>query len=181
MNNTTPGAPGPDYYKDQANRYFDTLDFKLWLDPSPNYASDVIRWEHPPWLKLTGYGKAFMTTFDKLQTLYPTYVTKRVCTAYDVAPQTRCSVSFKYIGLASSTPIYEEFTFNDAGEITFIEAWSDSDKIAAEAKEGTLNRLSTKSAKGETSDPDVADLKQRMKHPLYYWVKEAMRFTGELF
>jgi hypothetical protein len=47
----------PGYYVDQANKYFDTLDTSA--DPAsvPNYSLLVARWELPPWLWLTGYGR----------------------------------------------------------------------------------------------------------------------------
>lgn len=165
---TEPASLSGEYFVDQANLYFDTLDFSSWLDPSPSYSVNVIRWEHPPWLKLTGYGKTYMTTLDKLQTLYPTYVTGRVCTAHDSAPQARCHVSFKYIGLPYATQIYEEFTFNKAGEITFIEAWTDTPEVSAMANADTIARLST--------DRSAADLVMHLKHPIYYWFRELLRW-----
>lgn len=155
-----------DYYIREANRYFDTLDFRVWLDPSPVYAQDVIRYEHPPWLKLTGYGKAYMTTLDKVQTLYPTRVVERVCAAYDVAPQARCTIEFRYIGMRTGVKIYEEFTFNEASEITFIEAWSDTPEVATQVQDETLFRYS--------QNLYDADLIERLKHPVYYWFRELL-------
>ncbi len=115
----------PSYYIEQALYYFDTLDGSA--DPSkvPNYSRHVARWEWPPWLKLTGYGRAILIEGDRaLTTLDPdTTVPLRDCRAFTKQPFARCRVSFDYAGKRCA--IYEEFFFNDAGDTTFIEAWSD--------------------------------------------------------
>jgi hypothetical protein len=62
--------------------------------------------------------------------LYPSIVTDRDCRAFDTQPFGRCYVTFYYDSHEGlGCPIYEEFTFNDQGEITFIEAWSDVDGL----------------------------------------------------
>ena len=45
----------PEYYVDQANKYFDTLDTSANPNNVPAYSDLVARWELPPWLWLTGY------------------------------------------------------------------------------------------------------------------------------
>jgi hypothetical protein len=117
-------AYDPEYYVAQANAYFDTLDVTAPADSVPNYAPLVARWEWPPWLLLTGYGKSDMIEVSQgLKVLDPSTVPWRDCRFFGVQPFARCRVSFSYAN--GPCPIYEEFTFNDAGEITFIEAWSD--------------------------------------------------------
>lgn len=114
----------PDYYVAEANRYFDTLDVDQPEDSIPDYHVQVARWEWPPWLKLTGYGEEDMiSTATTLRRLDPSTVPIRDCRFFDTQPFARCFVVFEYE--EGPCPIYEEFTFNDAGEMTFIEAWSD--------------------------------------------------------
>ena len=115
----------PEYYIDQGQKYFDTMDGSADPESRPTYAERVARWEWPPWLLLTGYGRELIRTVDEgVLSVYPnTTVPTRDCRAFDVQPFTRCRVAFDYAG--RPCPIYEEFTFNDAGEVTFIEAWSD--------------------------------------------------------
>lgn len=146
------------YYIDQGIKYFLTMQSDIPNNIIPNYSNKVIRWEWPPWLLLTGYGKDFLITSDIILKLNPTKYYKLDCKYFDVQPFCRCHVIFNYSG--DSCPIYEEFTFNDQGQITFIEAWSDfestlpenmnagSDNIWTEdeywAKQPNVKRLSTK-------------------------------------
>jgi hypothetical protein len=44
----TPQQP-PEYYVEQANKYFDTLDTSADPNSAPNYSTLVARWELPPW------------------------------------------------------------------------------------------------------------------------------------
>lgn len=149
-----------DHYVDQALRYFDTLDGSADPASQPNYVATTARWEWPPWLLLTGYGGEQILAVDViiLAAFPTTTVPTRECLAFEKQPFARCRVSFDYEGQAC--PIYEEFTFNDAGEVTFIEAWSDlpgylpmeDDDLWAE--QDGVHRLSTRvpglgSASGE--------------------------------
>lgn len=119
----TPTQP-PEYYVEQALAYFDTLDIDADRASIPNYSELVARWEWPPWLLLTGYeAEVLIETGNSLRDLDPSTVPVRDCRFFDVQPFARCYVEFEYEG--GPCPIYEEFVFNDAGEMTFIEAWSD--------------------------------------------------------
>jgi hypothetical protein len=89
----------------------------------PNYSDLVIRYEWPPWLLLTGFRKNFLIHSDILLKLNPTKYDTIDCRFFKEQPFCRCHVVFDYSG--EKCPIYEEFVFNDKGEITFIEAWSD--------------------------------------------------------
>ena len=113
----------PEWYVEQALIYFDTLDTRADPDIVPEYAPDVARWEWPPWLYLTGWGAQQMvaTTRAALR-IDPSIVEERDCRFFPTQPFARCYVDFIYD--AGNCPIYEEFTFNDAGEMTFLEAWS---------------------------------------------------------
>lgn len=119
---SVPGLP-EEWYVEQALIYFDTLDVRA--DPAivPAYAVDVARWEWPPWLYLTGWGAQQMvaTTRAALR-LDPSTVEDRECRFFATQPFARCYVNFVYAG--GGCPIYEEFTYNEAGEMTFLEAWS---------------------------------------------------------
>ena len=112
------------YYVDQALRYFDTLDVDADPESVPDYSDLVARWEWPPWLLLTGYGAADMIEVSNgLKVLDPSTVPSRDCRFFPVQPFARCRVEFEYAN--GPCPIYEEFTFNNQGQMTFIEAWSD--------------------------------------------------------
>jgi hypothetical protein len=101
----------------------------------PRYATLVIRYEFPPWLLTTGYGAWTMRTTNEALRAYRTTYKRIDCRAFDTQPFGRCHVVFLYGTDDPNTPeddrtecpIYEEFTFNDKGEITFIEAWTDHD------------------------------------------------------
>lgn len=101
----------------------------------PRYAPLVVRYEFPPWLLTTGYGVQTMRNVDELLRLYATDYRSIDCRQFDTQPFGRCHVVFLYGKDDPSTPeddrtecpIYEEFTFNDEGQITFIEAWTDHD------------------------------------------------------
>ena len=192
----------PEHYVDQALRYFDSYD--AGSDPSsrPTYAEGVIRWEWPPWLLLTGYGRDLIESVDRVVLLaMPSMVPIRDCRAFDVQPFARCRVSFQYPG--GPCGIYEEFTFNDAGEITFVEAWSDlpeylpmDDPAEDPWGEGPgVRRLSSRvpglgtpsgavdptseamQAAGET-DADVAELARRMQSFWTRWLREFNAIGG---
>jgi hypothetical protein len=175
----------PEHYIDQGLKYFDTMDGSADPESRPTYAERVARWEWPPWLLLTGYGRDLIRTVDEgVLSVYPnTTVPTRDCRAFDVQPFARCRVSFDYAG--RPCPIYEEFTFNDAGEVTFIEAWSDlpglrptEDPADPWAEAPGVHRLSTRvpglgtptgqiepegeaMAAAAASDPEVADFAAR--------------------
>lgn len=189
---SSPRQP-PEYYVEQSLKYFDTLD--TYADPRsvPNYSDLVARWEWPPWLLLTGLGDEAMILIDLALRLYPTRVVERDCRAFSFQPFGRCRVVFEYGGV-TSCPIYEEFTFNDLGEMTFIEAWSDlpgflpTDDASDPWAEGAgVRRLSTRipglgndagriDLAGEClreaarSDEDVAEFLRRAHMPVATWM-----------
>ena len=171
----------------------------------PNYSPLVARWEWPPWGFLTGYGRD-----DMIRTTLPFYdsanwvrdakpraatdsppagstVPQRDCRFFAVQPFARCAVIMVYP--RGPCPIYEEFTFNDDGEMTFIEAWTDHsgarpnrDPKDAWAEGSDVQRMSTHipglgNAKGLIDlnadwmreaagrDPLVADFVDRARDP----------------
>jgi hypothetical protein len=198
----TPGATAlclsptfpPEHYVEQALKYFDTLDVDA--DPAsiPAYSDLVARWEWPPWLLLTGYERDNMIeTAQALRVLDPSTVPVRDCRFFPVQPFARCRVVFQYEG--GPCPVYEEFTFNDQGETTFIEAWSDLPDLrpmdpAADrwGEAEPIGRLSTRvpglgNATGridlestwmkdaEAEDPHVADFALRARDFWGTWVQ----------
>lgn len=197
-------APHQDaaHYVDQGNKYFDTLD--SYTNPLivPDYSELVARWEWPPWLKLTGYGRGMMVILDLGLKLYPTRVPERDCRAFPVQPFGRCRVNFDYSGRPCA--IYEEFTFNDQGEMSFIEAWSDrpgslpsADPADAWAEGDDVSRLATRvpglgNATGlidldsewmqqaASADPDVGDFVTRAKAPVQTFIQETIASGGDL-
>lgn len=182
--------------------YFDTLESDYDGGSGPVYAPGVARWEWPPWLLLTGYGREDMEAADALIRLVPTAVPTRECRAFDVQPFGRCVVAFVYPDASDQPcPIYEEFTFNDAGEITFIEAWSDLPgltPVTADdpwAERAGVARLSTRlpglgsptgaidldsaaMARAAAADPDVADFVARARDFYGSWL-EAYEAAGD--
>jgi hypothetical protein len=137
------------YYVAQSQLYFNTLDSSVTNPAAPDYSTLVARWEWPPWLKLTGYQSSVMVATDQvLKAEQPSTVPTRDCQAFTTQPFGRCHVSIQYSG--GPCPIYEEFTFNNAGQMTFIEAWSDLPGLrpmAASdhwAEASDVQRLSTK-------------------------------------
>ena len=156
----------------------------------------MARWELPPWLWLTGYGRDNMILTTELAvSLDPSTVPVRDCRAFEVQPFARCYVSFEYE--AGACPIYEEFVFNDQGEMTFVEAWSDqpgllpfSDPNDRWAEGPTAKRLSTKlpglgnetglidlSSEGmqraAAEDPEIADFVRRAEDFWPTWLQAA--------
>jgi hypothetical protein len=139
-----------EWYADQGTRYFDTLESDYSGEGGPDYAEGVARWEWPPWLELTGYGREAMEQVDAIIRLIPTAVPERDCRFFPDQPFARCHVAFTYEDEPDQTcPIYEEFTFDDAGRTTFIEAWADQPGLVPSpddpwAEAATAHRLSTK-------------------------------------
>ena len=204
---STCSAPtqSPEYYIAQSSAYFDTMDYTVELDDWPPYSENIARWEWPPWLKLTAFTKDNIEATDTLLQLYPSIVTDRECVFMDTQPFGRCYVVFYYDAHdGKPCPIYEEFTFNDAGEITFIEAWSDVDGLRpqstddkwAEAK--NIHRLSTKvpglgNSDGNIdihsesmltaaqNDPDIADFIYRANNWQETWLEEYNNSTEEMW
>ncbi len=178
----TPTQPAA-HYIEQGLLYFDTLDESA--DGEPIYADGVVRWEWPPWLLLTGYGADMIAAADVLVLAAQpgTTVPTRDCRAFDVQPFGRCHVVMDYQG--KPCPIYEEFTFDPQGRISFIEAWSDLPGLTptreddAWAIRADVPRLSTRvpglgspsgvfdpngeaTAAAAMADPEVADLVVRV-------------------
>lgn len=106
------------YYIDQGVKYFLTMESSVPIRVRPEYSDLVIRYEWHPWLLLTGYRRRNLINTDILLKLYPTKYDTIDCRYFDIQPFCRCHVIFNYSD--KRIPIYEEFTFNDQGEITFI-------------------------------------------------------------
>jgi hypothetical protein len=194
----------PEYYADQSSRYFDTLDVDADPKSVPNYSALVARWEWPPWLLLTGYEREQMIALgDLLKQFDPSTVPVRDCRAFAVQPFGRCYVVMEYEG--GACPIYEEFTFNDAGEMTFIEAWSDlpgmlptADAADRWAEGVDVHRLSTRipglgnatgtidlnsvpMAQAAATDADIADFVTRARDFWNTWYAEYQNAGDDLF
>ncbi|MDX1694784.1 MAG: hypothetical protein R3208_13540 [Ketobacteraceae bacterium] len=191
----------PEYYVDQSIKYFLTMESSVSPLVIPRYSDRVVRWEWPPWLLLTGYGRFNLIWTDIVLKLNPTTYAVMNCQAFDVQPFGRCHVVFDYSG--ELCPIYEEFTFNDAGEITFIEAWTDMPGWIPMAPEdhwaeGNIpGRLSTRVpglgngnglvdwgsegvASAAAKDADVAELVDRVNDPYRTWLQQLIDNPREL-
>ena len=194
-----------EYYVEQSSAYFDTMDYTVELEDWPPYSERVARWEWPPWLKLTAYTRENIEATDTLLQLYPSVVPERDCRAFDTHPFGRCYVVFYYDDHGGKgCPIYEEFTFNDQGEITFIEAWSDLDGLRPQslddpwAEADGIQRLSSRIPglgtstgwidldsepmnQAVESDVDVADFVARAKDWYPTWLKEYQNAGDDLW
>ncbi|MTI04725.1 hypothetical protein E1180_04255 [Roseibium denhamense] len=186
-----------EYYKAEGYRYFDTLDSYASRTSKPRYAPYVLRWEWPPWLYLTGHKDHWMA-LDKILIFFPTEVVDRTCEAFKTQPFSRCRVTFHFKWAGDHVPIYEEFTFNDAGEITFVEVWSDEAGLRPMdpvtdywAEAPGIARLSTRIpglgnpvgrynrrqlAELARADKELADLQMRMRLPVLAWTAATVRF-----
>ncbi len=181
------------YYVDQAEKYFKTMESSVPLRIKPNYSDRVVRWEWHPWLLLTGYKRNNLILTDIFLKLQKTKYDKLDCRFFEHQPFSRCHVIFDYDG--TKCPIYEEFTFNNQGEITFIEAWSDYEGRLPMKIEDTwaerdgVSRLSTRvpglgdetgrisrhapwMLEAAKKDADLSNLLKRLKHPFFQYVKE---------
>ena len=192
----------PKYYVEQSIKYFRTMETSVSVMVQPNYSKKVVRWEWEPWLLLTGYGKANLIWTDTLLKLFKTAYDKLDCRFFKKNPMGRCHVIFDYDGL--KCPIYEEFTFNEKGEMTFIEAWTDAPGYLpykdpkdhwAEGKD--VYRLSTKvpglgNKKGKIKldsramkqmaryDKDVAEFVRRAKSPYKEYFRELKHHASDV-
>ena len=181
-------AQSSEYYAEKSSSYFDTMDYRVQLEEWPPYGETVARWEWPPWLLLTAYSRETIEATDTLLVLYPSIVEDRDCRGFDTHPFGRCRVTFYYDDHGGKPcPIYEEFTFNDAGEITWIEAWSDLDgmrpmdpdadpwaedigeaRLSARipglgAGDGSLDLDSEAMTRASAADPVIADFVERAR------------------
>jgi hypothetical protein len=178
----------------QAEYYFDTLDTSAPPENVPNYHDQVARWEWPPWLLLTAYGKTPMIEGNEaLKTVDPSTVPFRDCRFFEVQPFARCYVDFDYEAGTGPCRIYEEFIFNDAGEVTFIEAWSDLPGYIPNAPDdpwaedpdyprlgtripglgnatGTIDLESSWMLEAAAADPEVADFAMRAADWVTWWL-----------
>lgn len=182
-----------EYYIDQGVKYFLTMESSVSAKVQPTYSDLVIRWEWPPWLALTGYKRRNLVNTDILLKLFPTKYDTIDCQFFESQPFCRCHVIFNYSG--TRIPIYEEFTFNDQGEITFIEAWSDYPSLLPMhptdywAEADSVDRLSTRvpglgnntgridikadwMRNAAQRDATLADLIHRIKHPVDTYIDE---------
>jgi len=192
------------YYIEQSMLYFNTMDTAEDRDLGPNYSEWVARWEWPPWLKLTAFGREHLVAGDLLLRRFPSTIPERDCRAFDTNPFGRCRVTFYYEAHGGlGCPIYEEFTFNEAGEMTFIEAWSDLDgkrpmdpEKDPWAEHGEIHRMSTKlpglgnsdgaidldspaMAAAENADPEVHDFVERALNYYDRWLAELEASGGD--
>lgn len=167
-----------DYYVAQANKYFDGLDKTYSPFVLPNYSKLVARWEQPPWLLLTGFDRRNMIDTTRLALLTtPSTVPTRDCQAFAQQPFARCHVVIDYA--QGACPIYEEFTFNNLGEVTFIEAWSDQPGLGPTADPSDywaqgagVQRLSTR-VPGLGNPMGLIDLDS-------YWMRSAARQDAQV-
>lgn len=190
-----------EYYAEQSIKYFLTMDSSVHPFLLPKYSSKVVRWEWPPWLLLTGYERFNLIWTDIVLKLNPTSYAVMNCQGFDVQPFGRCHVVFDYSG--ELCPIYEEFTFNDQGEITFIEAWTDMPgwiPMAPDdywAEDNITKRLSTRvpglgnetglvdwqseaMQEAVANDADVAELVKRVNDPYRTWMQQLIEHSQEL-
>ena len=133
-----------DFYLARADAYFNLISGKDSQGknlPSnflkPEYSKFMVRWEWEPWLLLTGKNDGWKEEWELIDSTLPlslpSVISNRVYRFSTVNPYIRSIIDIKYEGSARTLRIYEEFTFNDHGQMTFIEAWTfDDPKVAPE-------------------------------------------------
>lgn len=187
---------GEDWYVEQSLAYFDTMDAKVPEFEFPDYGETVARWEWPPWLKLTAYTRDGIEASDTLLRLFPSTVPERECRFFDMNPFGRCRVVFYYDAYPGQPcPIYEEFTFDQAGHMTWIETWSDLDGMRpmaegdawAESQDvyrlatvipglgtpsGQLDIAGAPMKEASSKDPNIADFAARAEDWTKAWIAE---------
>lgn len=123
--NLTPKFIGK-YYIRQCDVYFNSLEPKYQFF-KPNYSKKICRWEWPSSVFLTGYGCKTVHSIDTILRTYPCLCIEREHRFFKQQPFARSIVTFHYGNDAKTkmkpTRMYFEFTFNDQGQITFIESW----------------------------------------------------------
>ena len=118
------------FYMEQTDAYFDSLDTSK-KKGRPRYSPTIARWEWPPWLILTAFKRENIHIIDgAIREAGPCICVNRNHKYFEQNPFIRSVITFYYgkndiEKKNNSLQIYEEFTFNDYGEITFIEAWYD--------------------------------------------------------
>ena len=158
-------------------------------------------------IQLTAFGLENIESADTLLRLYPSTIPERDCRFFEQQPFARCRVTFYYEDEAHEgrgCPIYEEFAFNDRGEMTFIEAWSDLDGFRPMADEDPwaeaagVPRLSTRipglgngeglmdldgdaMADAAATDADVADFVYRANNWFETWSAEVEAAGDDLW
>ena len=174
------------HYIDQSHAYFDTMDYEPYGTIEPDYAEQVVRWEWPPWLRLTGMGAEEIKAVDAALVLFPSVVKERDCRAFDQNPFGRCYITFYYDDHEGRPcPIYEEFHFDENGQMTWIEAWTNlpgylpmdpsdtwgeaagntrlADRIPGLGNGQPLDIETDAMAEAAAADPDVADFVERAR------------------
>lgn len=186
------------YYLEQCDLYFDSIQ-SLSYTPKPHrnkfpkYAKNVARWEWSPWLMLTSFGRRNLISIDKVIRLYPCICVDRSFRLFTTQPYVRCLVTLFYGAEVNKRElglhIYEEFTFNDEGEMTFIEAWlceeglqlGSLDDEGWPVDEEAIRRLSTLlpglgSASGEIDMKSTAFLQACQTHPEVEDYRQRVRY-----
>jgi hypothetical protein len=141
-------------------------------------------------------------TADALRDLDPSTVPVRDCRFFEKQPFARCYVLFEYEG--GLCPIYEEFIFNDLGEMTWIEAWSDLPELLPQdstdrwAQDLNYPRLGTRvPGLGQSQgafdwttnalldqvgdDPEVLDFMERTSNWRQYWIETFTQAPRDFF
>ena len=172
-----------EYYVKQCDLYFDSLQSKI--NPErPNYSRDVVRWEHPPWLLLTGLGRDKTFEVDGEIRKYPCICVNRTHKFFEVQPFGRSRVTFYYgeddiKEKKNAIHIYEEFTFNDQGEMTFIEAWTDDESETGKLRELDADGWPTNFARLSTQIPGLGNSRGLININSKYFI-EAAKSNGSL-
>ena len=114
-----------EYYKKQCDVYLDTLAATLHPDEIPNLSENVLRWD---WTRqeLTSRNRDTLIAMDVFCTaMAPDRVTGRQHKIYQEQPLGRSKVQFESEDGSGGDvrEMYMEFTFNEKGQISFVESW----------------------------------------------------------
>lgn len=134
------------FYRMLIDRYFDNMENKI--AEEVGYSKNVARYEHR--YGLTGLGNYRTKYVDTLIKANKSICTYREYCFNEIQPFIRAKVTFFYdddiLTKKNPYPLYLEFTFNTACEITFIEIWKNDDSLKKDDKDwpNIEDRISTK-------------------------------------
>ena len=112
----------PEYYVEQANKYFDTLDPNAEPGSMPYYSEQVVRWEWPPAIAHGPWEAGMIDTAEVLKVGDPSTVPERDCrfSKHNRSRDVTSSLNTRVV-----LPYLRRVCLQRCGEMTFIEAWSD--------------------------------------------------------
>ncbi|KAL7556649.1 hypothetical protein ACA910_017588 [Epithemia clementina (nom. ined.)] len=131
-----------EYYIKQCDIFLNTLTTTLRPAKIPNLSKTVMRWD---WShdRLTGRNRDTLIAMDIFATaVAPEQSVESEHKIYQQQPLGRSMVQFQSVKSGDLRTLYIEFTFNDEGEISFVEVWPLDKYQECIVQDGLSSRLS---------------------------------------